>query len=96
MPIYEYRCAACGHEFEKMQGMSEPIVRKCPKCGKPKIEKLVSRSSVKFEGSGWYVTDYAKKSTIPLKDRSDSSSEGKSEKTEKKEEKKPGPKKEKE
>lgn len=72
MPIYEYRCTACGHAFELIQKMSDPPAKKCPQCGKGKIEKRVSRSAVKFEGTGWYVTDYAKKPT-PLKEKSDSS-----------------------
>jgi putative FmdB family regulatory protein len=76
MPIYEYRCAACGHAFERMQKMSAPPVRKCPKCGKNRVEKCVSRSAVKFEGTGWYVTDYAKKA-VPLKEKGDSGAESK-------------------
>ena len=67
MPIYEYRCRACNCSFERMQKFSDPLVKKCPKCGKAKVEKLISRSAIKFEGTGWYVTDYARKAAHPSK-----------------------------
>ena len=59
MPTYEYRCKACGHEFETMHGMTVPALRKCPKCSKLKLERLISGGSgVIFKGSGFYETDY--------------------------------------
>ena len=61
MPIYEYQCKKCKHRFEKIQKFSDPHVKKCPKCGAA-LELLISSSTVLFKGSGWYVTDYAKKS----------------------------------
>ncbi len=61
MPIYEYQCKKCGHKFEKIQLFSDPPIKKCPECGGA-VEKLISRSAVQFKGTGWYVTDYAKKS----------------------------------
>ena len=61
MPLYEYQCKKCKHRFEKIQMFSDKPVKKCPECGGP-LEKLISTSSVQFKGSGWYVTDYAKKS----------------------------------
>ncbi len=61
MPIYEYKCRVCGHQFEKIQKFSDSPVRKCPSCG-GSVEKLVSRSGFQLKGSGWYVTDYARKS----------------------------------
>jgi putative FmdB family regulatory protein len=61
MPIYEYRCSACGHEFEVMQKMSDGPIRKCEACGRLKVKRLVSQSSFVLKGSGWYVTDYAGK-----------------------------------
>ena len=61
MPIYEYQCKKCKHRFEKIQKFSDPHVKKCPKCGAA-LELLISSSTVQFKGSGWYVTDYAKKS----------------------------------
>jgi putative FmdB family regulatory protein len=60
VPLYEYQCKKCKHTFEKIQKFSDPPVKKCPKCGGP-VEQLVSAPAVQFKGSGWYVTDYAKK-----------------------------------
>src|SRR6266699_266736 len=60
MPLYEYQCKKCHHRFEKIQKFSDSHVKKCPECGGP-IEQLLSAPSVRFKGSGWYVTDYAKK-----------------------------------
>jgi putative FmdB family regulatory protein len=59
MPIYEYVCNACGHEFEEWQKISDAPVNRCPSCGKRKVERLVSLSSFHLKGTGWYVTDYA-------------------------------------
>ncbi|WP_158749078.1 FmdB family zinc ribbon protein [Acidobacterium sp. S8] len=61
MPLYEYRCKACGHQFEKIQSFSAPEEKVCPVCG-GEVEKLLSAPAVQFKGSGWYVTDYAGKS----------------------------------
>lgn len=59
MPTYEYECAACGHAFEKFQQMSERPVKKCPECGKNKVQRLIGRGSgIIFKGSGFYETDY--------------------------------------
>ena len=63
MPIYEYACLECGHEFEKIQKMSDAPARKCPSCGRLKARRQISRSSFVLKGGGWYVTDY------PSKDR---------------------------
>jgi putative FmdB family regulatory protein len=64
MPLYEYQCKKCGHRFEKIQKFSDKPVKKCPQCGGP-VEQTISAPAVQFKGSGWYVTDYAKKSTAP-------------------------------
>jgi putative FmdB family regulatory protein len=61
MPIYEYQCKKCHHRFERIQKFSDPHVKKCPDCGGP-VEQVLSAPAVQFKGSGWYVTDYAKKS----------------------------------
>ena len=60
MPLYEYECKKCGHRFEKIQKFSDAMVKKCPECG-GKVEQMISAPAVQFKGSGWYVTDYAKK-----------------------------------
>ena len=61
MPLYEYQCSACGVRFERIQRFSDPLVEVCPSCGKGPVNKLLSASAVHFKGTGWYVTDYAKK-----------------------------------
>jgi len=67
MPLYEYQCSKCGHRFEKIQKFSDKPVKKCPECGGP-VEQTISAPAVQFKGSGWYVTDYAKKSHPPSSD----------------------------
>ena len=64
MPLYEYECKKCGHRFEKIQKFSDKMVKKCPECG-GQVEQMISAPAVQFKGSGWYVTDYAKKSSSP-------------------------------
>lgn len=61
MPIYEYACDKCSHRFEKMQKFTDPPVGRCPSCGSRRVRKLMSNSSFHLKGSGWYVTDYARK-----------------------------------
>jgi len=61
MPIYEYQCPKCG-PFELMQKVSEPTLKRCPTC-KGKVSKLISNTSFQLKGTGWYVTDYARKDT---------------------------------
>jgi putative FmdB family regulatory protein len=58
MPIYEYRCAACGHELEALQKVTDSPLRKCPDCGKQKLARLMSAPSFRLKGSGWYETDF--------------------------------------
>ena len=89
MPLYEYECKKCHHRFERIQKFSDPHVKKCPKCGGP-IEQVISAPAVQFKGSGWYVTDYPKKSTGPASSpngdsASKNDSKGKSEKPSKSE-----------
>jgi putative FmdB family regulatory protein len=62
MPLYEYECKKCGHRFEKIQLYSARMVKKCPECG-GQVEQMISAPAVQFKGSGWYVTDYAKKTS---------------------------------
>ena len=79
MPLYEYECKKCHHRFERLQKFSDPHVKKCPKCGGP-IEQVISAPAVQFKGSGWYVTDYAKKSSAPSSSSNSSNGDSSSKK----------------
>ena len=61
MPIYEYHCASCGANMEKIRKFSDPPLTDCPSCGKASLKKLVSASSFRLKGSGWYETDFKTK-----------------------------------
>jgi putative FmdB family regulatory protein len=101
MPIYEYRCEACGHQEDHLQKLSEPALTKCPACGKKKYRKQLTAAGFQLKGSGWYATDFkgGKKSEdakpeAKAETKSDSKAEAKPEaksetKTEKKTESKP-------
>jgi putative FmdB family regulatory protein len=87
VPIYEYRCTKCGHRFEAIQKVSDSPLSKCEKC-KGKVERLISSPAIQFKGSGWYITDYARKGQTGTSEPSSSSdktesssSEGASEKS---------------
>jgi len=71
MPLYEYECDACGHRFEKIQKFSDPLEETCPKCG-GHVHKLMSSPAIQFKGTGWYITDYAKKGTVDASKSGDS------------------------
>jgi putative FmdB family regulatory protein len=60
VPLYEYECDNNGHRFEVIQKFSDPPIQTCPTCGGP-VHKLISSPAFQFKGSGWYVTDYARK-----------------------------------
>ncbi|HEY2548926.1 MAG TPA: zinc ribbon domain-containing protein [Candidatus Acidoferrum sp.] len=62
MPLYEYKCLKCGKHTEKIESVAGPHLKKCPHCG-GKVESVITAPAIKFKGSGWYVTDYAGKST---------------------------------
>jgi putative FmdB family regulatory protein len=63
MPTYEYQCDACDHNFDEFQSMSDQPLKKCPKCGKPKLRRLFGTgAAVLFKGSGFYETDYRSES----------------------------------
>lgn len=61
MPLYEYQCDACHKVTERIQKFSDPPMETCPACGGP-VKKLLSSPAIQFKGSGWYITDYARKS----------------------------------
>ena len=86
MPLYEYQCDACGHRFETIQKFSDAPLTECPKCGGA-IRKLQSAPAFQFKGSGWYITDYARKDSAASSDgaategKTDSKKESKDAKT---------------
>ena len=65
MPIYEYRCADCGHQEEFLRKVSEPLIARCPACGKSAFRKLLSAAGFQLKGSGWYATDFKSGSRKP-------------------------------
>lgn len=72
MPIYEYCCQSCGHEFETIQKISEARLTDCPECGKPELKKMVSAAGFKLKGSGWYETDFKNSGKAETKDKKES------------------------
>jgi putative FmdB family regulatory protein len=58
MPIYEYQCLACSHEFEALQKLSDAALLDCPSCGAPQLRKKISAVGFRLAGSGWYETDF--------------------------------------
>lgn len=88
MPLYEYECQKCGSHSERIEKLSGPHLRKCPKCG-GRVERLMSAPAIRFKGSGWYVNDYARSSPGNTPSKEDGASqkadtkEGKADKAEK-------------
>ena len=79
MPTYEYRCDACGHEFELYQSITEGAKRKCPVCGRFKLQRLIGTgAAILFKGSGFYQTDYRSKEYKEKAKKEKSESSGKS------------------
>lgn len=58
MPIYEYQCQACGHEYEALQKYSDAPLTDCPACNKPELVKKISAAGFRLKGGGWYETDF--------------------------------------
>jgi putative FmdB family regulatory protein len=73
MPLYEYQCDACGERFEVIQKFSDAPLDICTECGKGPVHRLLSSPAIQFKGSGWYITDYARKG------KADAAQKGKSE-----------------
>src|SRR5216684_2320409 len=82
LPLYEYKCLKCGKKTEKIESVSGPFLKKCPHCG-GKMERVQSAPAIQFKGSGWYVTDYAGKTSAKETGSSDSASGEKSDKSDK-------------
>ncbi|HLF31813.1 MAG TPA: zinc ribbon domain-containing protein [Xanthomonadales bacterium] len=76
MPIYEYRCQSCGHELERLQRMSEPVLTDCPSCGKARLQRLISAAGFRLKGAGWYETDFKQGNKRNLVDAAGSKAEG--------------------
>ncbi len=79
MPIYEYRCGACGHQEEFLQKISEPPLTECPVCRKKTFNKLLSAAGFQLKGSGWYATDFKNKTSKPAEKKPEEKSESKTE-----------------
>jgi len=84
LPLYEYKCLKCGKKTEKIESVSGPFLKKCPHCG-GKVERVQSAPAIQFKGSGWYVTDYAGKTSAKETGSSDPASGEKSDKSDKSE-----------
>jgi putative FmdB family regulatory protein len=79
MPTYDYECDACGHTFELFQSITEPVQKKCPKCGKLKLRRLFGTgAAIVFKGSGFYQTDYRSESYKKAAEKDKPASESKS------------------
>lgn len=65
MPIYEYRCGACGFQKEFLQRISDALLTDCPQCGKPALNKMVTAAGFQLKGSGWYATDFKDQGAKP-------------------------------
>lgn len=78
MPIYEYRCGACGCQKEFLQRLSDAPLTDCPECGKPALTKLVSAAGFQLKGTGWYATDFKSNGTKPAKQAKQEASGGSS------------------
>ena len=81
MPLYEYECDACGQHFELIRRFSDPEVDVCAVCGKGPVRRLLSSPAIQFKGSGWYITDYARKAKPDRTEKpsGEKSADGKSE-----------------
>jgi putative FmdB family regulatory protein len=82
MPIYEYVCSDCGHEFETLQKMSDAPLRDCPACEKQGLKKKISAPGFRLSGSGWYETDFKsdKQKNLLKGDSTDKTASGKPDK----------------
>jgi putative FmdB family regulatory protein len=76
VPLYEYKCLKCGRHTEKIESVSGPHLKKCPHCG-GKVESVITAPAIKFKGAGWYVNDYAGKSSAAEAAKSEPSGDSK-------------------
>lgn len=93
MPIYEYRCSACGQEHEALQKVTEPPLTECPSCGRPGLQKLLTAAGFHLKGSGWYATDFKGGAKKPEEKKpADTKTDSKTAKTDSKTDTKASPK----
>ncbi len=92
MPFYEYKCEACGYDYEAFQKISDPPLTDCPECGQPALKKRVSAAAFRLKGSGWYETDFKSGNKKNLHESSDKK-EAPAEKADKADKKEANPKK---
>jgi putative FmdB family regulatory protein len=71
MPIYEYRCAACGFQCEYLRKVTDPSLAVCPECGKDTFKKLLTAAGFQLKGSGWYATDFKHSGAKPAEPKQD-------------------------
>jgi len=80
MPTYDYECKACGHEFDELQSFSDPVLTKCPKCKKNKLERLFGGGgAIIFKGTGFYETDYRRPGEAKADGKGEGKTDGKTE-----------------
>jgi putative FmdB family regulatory protein len=79
MPIYEYRCAACGHQEDHLLRLSDAPLTKCPACGKKKYEKQLTAAGFQLKGSGWYASDFKGGGKMPEEAKPEATAEAKTE-----------------
>lgn len=79
MPIYEYQCTNCNHQFDLLQKVNDAPVRQCPKCLEDKVIRLISAAAFQLKGTGWYVTDFKNKDNPKKESKSEAKAEPKSE-----------------
>ena len=92
MPIYEYACEKCDHEFEREQRITDDPVKTCPRCRSRRVKKLISRTSFVLKGGGWYADSYSSSKKDSASDSSDSSSSAKESSSSKSSDSKTSPK----
>jgi len=104
MPFYEYQCKSCGHDMEAMQKINDSPLKKCPECGKPALQRLMSAPVFRLKGGGWYETDFKSdqdgkrnladrpEADAPKEDKKDAKDEAAKDTTAAKDDKKPGEK----
>jgi len=82
VPIYAYKCSACGHQQDVLQKLSDPLLTVCPACGQSTYSKQVTAAGFQLKGSGWYVTDFRNNGSKPGSEAGEAKGKGESAKSE--------------